>query len=351
MKRHFYFLLIMLAIGVVSCDFASKKNTDNNTTTVDSPEVVADSSEVAVPEQEPVDLSECDMVMLDKGKLYFYNSEQQALTPYEAETDSVVNSIFVGNKLYYCVPENGKIVLKSIQLDVLGAQPVKEADWGLDYEKCVTETYGTVSPLTYYEGHNMLSLWHEFSWDSYSLTQQKLFNLNTGEVTDWGYQTWQEEPNQGDDDERFLERFLKTEDGQLWFVEVDATCLTDQIDFERYVSDPDYASEPEFEFVSSSPDNTKILYMAMLEWGDYPHGPLCISDVYGTYQVALEDTDCSEFKAQWLADGSLVYVGYEQLEPGEYSKWQNSTPCIKRIYPDGSWESFFRGNDFQIRKR
>ena len=351
MKRHFYFLLIMLMMGVVSCDFNAKKNTDNNTTDNDSPEMVAERSEMAMQEQEPVDLSQCDMVMLDKGKLYFYNSEQQALTPYEAETDSVVNSVFVGNKLYYCVPENGKIVLKSIQLDVVGAQPVKEADWGLDYEKCVTETYGTVSPLAYYEGHNMLGLWHEFSWDSYALTQQKLFNLNTGEITDWDYQTWQEETNQGDDDERFLERFLKTEDGQLWFVEVDATCLTDQIDFERFISNPDYAEKPDFQYISSSPDNLKVLYMAILEWGDYPHGPLCISDVYGTYQVALEDTDCSEFKAQWLADGSLVYVGYEQLEPGEYSKWENSTPCIKRIYPDGSWESFFRGNDFQIRKR
>ena len=351
MKRHYYFLLMMLAMGVVSCNFSAQQKTNENTADVDNTEMVDDDSEVDMAEQEIADLSGCDMAILDNGKLLFYNSEEQVLTPYEAETDSVVNSVFVGDKLYYCVPENGKMVLKSIQLDILGAQPIKVADWGLDYEKCVTETYGTVSPLVYYKGHNMLGLWHEFSWDSYALSQQKLFDLNTGEITDWDYRTWQDEPTQGDDDERFLERFLKTEDGQLWFVEVDATCLTDQIDFGRYISDPDYASEPDFEFVSASPDNTKVLYMAMLEWGDYPHGPLCISDVFGTYQVALEDTDCSEFKAQWLADGSLVYVGYEQLEPGEYSKWENSTPCIKRIYPDGTWESFFRGNDFQIRKR
>ena len=353
MKRHFYFLLLMLAMGVVSCDFAVKQDIEEDTTDVDSTEKVVDSTKIATPEQDSVDLSGCDMVMLDKGKLFFYNSEQQALTPYEAEADSVVNSVFVGDKLYYCVPKNGKIVLKSIQLDIPGAQPVKEADWGLDYEKCVTETYGTVSPLTYYKGHDMLGLWHEFSWDSYSLTQQKLFNLNTREITDCDFGSWQEEESDQteENDERFLERFLKTEDGQLWFVEVDATCLTDQIDFERYISDPEYASEPEFQYISSSPDNSKVLYMAILEWGDYPHGPLCISNVFGTYQVALEDTDCSEFKAQWLADGSLVYVGYEQLEPGEYSKWENSTPCIKRIYPDGTWESFFRGNDFQVRKR
>ena len=348
MKRHFYFLLMVMAFGVVSCDSAAKQNTDKNSTEVDNPDLAVE----ATPKQDPVDLSGCDMALLDKGKLYFYNSEQHALTPFEAETDSVVNSLFVGDKLYYCVPENGKIILKSIQLDVLDAQPVKEADWGLDYEACVTETYGTVSPLTYYEWHNMLGLWHEFSWETYSLTQQKLFNLNTGEITDWDYETWQEEPAQTEeDDSRFLERFLQNENGQYWFVEVDAVCLTDKIDLMKYVTDPEYATEPEFQYISSSPDNLKVLYMAILEWGDYPHGPLCVSDIYGNNQMVLEDTDCSEYKAQWLADGSLVYVGYEQLEQGEYSKWENSTPCLKRIYPDGTQESFFRGGDFQIRKR
>jgi hypothetical protein len=90
--------------------------------------------------------------------------------------------------------------------------------------------------------------------------------------------------------------------------------------------------------------------MAILEWGDYPHGPLCVSSIDGTYQVALEDTDCSDYKAQWLSDGSLVYVGYERIGPDEgISKWDNCVPVVKRVYPDGTWESFFRGNDFQLR--
>ena len=354
MKRRYYFLLMMLAMGVVSCNFSAQQKTNENTADVDNPEMVDDDSEVDMAEQEIADLSGCDMAILDNGKLLFYNSEEQVLTPYEAETDSVVNSVFVGDKLYYCVPENGKMVLKSIQLDIPGAQPIKVADWGLDYEKCVTETYGTVSPLSYYAGSKMLGLWHEFSWDSYSLLEQKLYNLETGEITDWDYsELLENDPAQTEeDDPRFLERFLQARDGQYWFVEIDPVCLTNEIDFASFISDPDYASEPDFQYVSSSPDNSKVLYMAILEWGDYPHGPLCISNVFGTYQVALEDTDCSEFKAQWLADGSLVYVGFEQLETGkEYSKWENSVPVVKRVYPDGLWESFFRGNDFQIRKR
>lgn len=368
MKRHFYFLLIMLAMGVVSCNFSVKQNTHENTTEADVQEMVVDSSEIAIPEQEPADLSRCDMAMLDKGKLFFYNSEEQTLMPYEAETDSVVNCVFAGDKLYYCIPENGRIILKSIQLDVMDAQPVKEADWGLDYEKCVTETYGTVSPLSYYAGRHMLGLWHEFSWDSYSLTQQKLFNLDTGEITDWDWEEWEREEfaqRNPDEEEQTEENYTfdpvkdelkeylsKEDDDNYWFVDgIEHVCLTNNIDFDAYVSDPEYASERDFEYVSSSPDNLKVLYMAILEWGDYPHGPLCISSIDGTYQVALEDTDCSDFKAEWLDDGSLVYVGFEVVEAGEgFSKWENSRPCVKRIYPDGSWESFFRGNDFQVRR-
>lgn len=367
MKRHYYFLLMMLAMGVVSCDFSAKQKTDNNTTVVDSQEMVVDSSDIAIPEQTPTDLSECDMAMLDKGKLFFYNSEKQILMPYEAETDSVVNSVFVGDKLYYCVPENGKIVLKSIQLDVPDAQPVKEVDWGLDFEKCVTETYETVSPLCYYAGRNMLGLWHEFSWESYSLSEQKLFNLDTKEITDWNWEEWEQEElaqqnHEGEEQteenytfdpvkDELKDYLIQKEDGNYWFVDgIEHVCLTDKIDFNAYLSDPSYASEREFNYLSSSPDNLKVLYMAILEWGDYPHGPLCVSSIDGTYQVALEDTDCSDYKAQWLSDGSLVYVGYERIGPDEgISKWDNCVPVVKRVYPDGTWESFFRGNDFQLR--
>ena len=367
MKRLYYFLLMMLAMGIVSCDFSAKQKTDKTTTEVDNHEMVVDSSDIAIPEQAPTDLPECDMALLDKGKLFFYNSEMQTLMPYEAETDSVVNSVFVGDKLYYCVPENSKMVLKSIQLDVPDAQPVKEADWGLDFEKCVTETYGTVSPLCYYAGRNMLGLWHEFSWDSYSLSQQKLFNLDTKEITDWNWKEWEQEElaqqnHEGEEQteenytfdpvkDELKDYLVQKEDGNYWFVDgIEHVCLTDKIDFNAYLSDPSYASEREFNYLSSSPDNLKVLYMAILEWGDYPHGPLCVSSIDGTYQVALEDTDCSDYKAQWLSDGSLVYVGYERIGPDEgISKWDNCVPVVKRVYPDGTWESFFRGNDFQLR--
>ena len=369
MNRLLYSLLLMLAMGVVSCNNVAKQETDNkDKPKKEAPKDTVKETEnnmdtVAVAEELlPSDFSKCDMVMLDNGKLFFYNSEQQALMPYEAETDSVVNSVFTNDGyLYYCVPVNGRMMLRCINLDAPDPKPIQIVDWGLDYQSCVTETYGTVSPLSYYADRNMLGLWHEFSWDSYSLNEQKLYNLGTGKITDWNWETWEEEDpsrmsdgqEETEDAKVDLREFLHAEGDNYWFEDgIDQVCLTDNLDLDRYISDPDYASEREFEFVSSSPDNCKVLYMAILEWGDYPHGPLCVSSVDGSYQTVLEDTDCADFKAEWLDDGSLVYVGYEQLETGnEFSKWENSTPCVKRVYPDGSWESFFRGNDFQVRHK
>ena len=366
MKRYVYALFIMMAMGVVSCHHHTRQNPNAIVKDTVNKVEMADDATLMSTEQNVGVLSGCDMAMLDKGKLYFYNTKTSTKILFDAETDSVVNCVFVDNELYYCVPEKGKIVLKSIPLDVPSAKPVRVADWGLDFEKCVTETYGTVSPLLYYAGRNMLGLWHEFSWDSYSLTQQKLYNLGTGEITDWNWEEWDREEmarkeaeaeEQMDENYTFdpvrdeLKEFLKEKEGNYWLVDgIEHVCLTDKIDFNKYISDLDYASEREFEYVSSSPDNMKVLYMAILEWGDYPHGVLCVSNVDGTIQMPLEDTDCAEYHAEWLDDGSLIYVGFESLGPGESTKWDNSESCIKRVYPDGKTKIISRCSDFQIRK-
>ena len=211
MKRHFYFLLMMLAMGVVSCNIIIKPDPELITTNVDSVEVVVNvkvAGDTATPTvQQPVEISQCDMVMLDKGKLFFYNSSLNAMAPYEAETDSVVNSVFTNDgHLYYCVPVNNRMMLRCIDLNEPDPKPTQVADWGVDYEKCVTETYGTVSPLSYYPSRNLLGLWHEFSWDSYMLTKQKLYNLGTGKVTDWKLEELERQ-----DEEDELDEYLKNE--------------------------------------------------------------------------------------------------------------------------------------------
>ena len=301
------------------------------------------------------------MVMLDHGKVFFYQTETETMIPYEGETDSVVNCVFsLDDKLYYCVANRPNILLRSIDLSQNDPLPQTLADWTVDYESCVTQTYGEVSPLLYYPEKNMLGLWHEFSWDSYSLTQEKLYDLNTGTISDWDWNTWQDDSEDEDSDSYVNENdefqnYLSTREENYYFQDgVDEACLTDKIDLMKYVSDPDYATEPEFEYISSSPDNTKLLFMAILEWGDLPHGILCVSSTDGTSQIPLGDTDCTGYQAMWLDDGSLVYVGQEPMSPdteGYDENWHYSPHCIKRIYPDNHTAIIGHCSDFQLRPK
>lgn len=357
MKRHIYSLLMLLTMGLASCNITIKPDPNSITTNVDSVEVTVNMKVYGDSiVSQPVDLTQCDMAMLDNGKLSFYNSTTAVMTPFEAEKDSVVNCVFTGdNKVYYCVACKPKILLRCVDLEQANPQPQELADWGVPYEKCVTETYGTVSPLEYYRGKNTLGLNHNFSWDGYWFTDKKLYNIETGEITDWTWK-WEEEyqrmQNRNDEEQteenyhyistaNELQEYLTRSEGQYYLTDGngdDIACLTDQIDFSKYVSDPEYASDVDFEYVSSSPDNLKVLYMAILEWGDFAHGILAVSSTDGKLQIPLEDTDCTGFTAEWLDDGSLVYVGEEPLSPDDPdydANWHYRTHCIKRVYPDG----------------
>ena len=316
-------------------------------------------------------LADYDIAMLDNGKLYLYNSATAVMTPLDIEKDSVVNSLFTcDNKVYYCVASGQKILLRCIDLEQADPQPKELADWGVPYEECVTETYGTVSPLEYYRGRNMLGLWYDFSWDSYSLTKQKLYNMETGEITDWDWEAWEKEEfaMNNDDEEQTeenyhyistvdeLEEYLTMMDGQYYMTDGDDgnyVCLTDQIDCASYASSPEYYSGPDFMYVSSSPDNSKVLYMIIVEWGDFAHGILAISSIDGKLQMPLDDTDCTGFTAEWLDDGSLVYVGEAPLSPDDPdydANWHYRAHCIKRVYPDNHVEIIAPCSDFQVKQ-
>lgn len=360
----------MLTTGLVGCNITIKPDPNSVTTNIDSVEVSVNVNVVAKTDSvapQPADLSQCDMAMLDNGKLVFYNSKDQTLMPYEAETDSVVNCAFLSdNKVYYCVARNPKILLRCVDLGQPDPQPQQLADWGVPFEKCVTETYGTVSPLEYYYGRNILGLNYEFSWDGYWFTKKKLYDIETGKITEWSWK-WEEEyqamqisddEEQTDENQYYanaadeLRSCLRQKEEQYYMTDGNDgnyVCLTDRINCASYASSPEYFEGPEFEFVSSSPDDTKILYMIIVEWGDFAHGILAISSVDGKLQMPLEDTDCTGFTAEWLEDGSLVYVGEAPLppdDPDNDANWHYRSHCIKRIYPDGHTEIVAPCNDF-----
>jgi len=346
MKNHSLILMLALACIMLSC---------NQQKTPKAPQ--------AAPL--PADIAEYDMVMLDNGQLNFYNTTTGVMTPLEAEKDSVVNAFFEPNIVYYCVAKDNHILLRCIDLEPSNPQPKELCDWGVPYDDCVTETYGEVSPLEYYRGRNTLGLYHNFSWDGYWFNQQKLYNLETGEITDWTWE-WEQAGYASDDDEEQteenyhyistaneLQEYLQQIENRYYFIDGDTVCLTDEIDLSLYGSgDPDYMVEPEYEYIAASPDNLKVLYMVILEWGDFPHGILGISSIDGKFQMPLEDTDCTGFMADWLEDGSLVYVGEEELDPNDPNydnSWHYMPHCIKRVYPDGHTEIIAHCGEFVMK--
>lgn len=342
MKKHYLWMLLALAGIMLACDHQNKPQ---------APKL-------------PADIKDYDMVMLDNGKLYFYNTATSVQTPLEAEKDSVVNTCFEPDILYYCVAKDNHILLRCIDLTQPDPQPKELTDWGIPYEDCVTETYGTVSPLEYYRGRQTLGLSYDFSWDGYWFSKQKLYDLETGEMADWTWE-WEEAGRAELDDEEQTEEnyhyistadeigeYLNVINGNFYYADDEEICLTDQIDFSKYVSDPDYATDIEYGYVASSPDNSRVLYMAILEWGDFPHGILGLSSLDGKMQIPLEDTDCTGYTANFLDDGSLVYVGEEPLSPDDpdaENHWHYRPHCIKRVYPDGHTEIIAHCGEFEMK--
>lgn len=91
-------------------------------------------------------------------------------------------------------------------------------------------------------------------------------------------------------------------------------CLTKQ-DFNvlRNKDSEDYWVETEFNSFTLSPDETKILYGAIIEKGDLGHGPYCIANKDGSNQMILEQTDIGSNKNPvWLKNNSIIFTDYEK---------------------------------------
>lgn len=365
MKKYCIVVALVLIGFVMGCNHSNTPEASKAPESIETPKA-PDSPEALTVTSLPANIAEYDMVMLDKGKLYFYNTATSVMVPMEAEKDSVVNALFEPDILYYCVAKDNHILLRSIDLTQPDPQPKHLADWGVPYEDCVTETYGTVSPLYCYRNRKTLGLYHNFDWDGYWFNKQKLYNLETGEITDWT-QEWEEKGSamQSENEEENahytstankLQEYLKQIEGQYYMTDGNDgnnVCLTNQINCASYASSPEYYEGPEFEYISSSPDNLKVLYAIIVEWGDFAHGILAISSIDGKLQMPLEDTDCTGFMAQWLNDGSLVYVGEEPLSPDDPdydASWHYRTHCIKRIYPDNRVEIIAHCGEFQMKR-
>ena len=318
--KKLYFLVLVLALGFASC-----KNAPKQTATTD--------------QEKTVDASNCEMALFNYGKLSFYDAGNQSFVLVEKETDSVVNGVFANDgKFYYCVTKDNDVYLKCLDLNDNKLEPKMLADWSLEADDCITETYGEFAELQYFPNKNMLALEHNFSWDGYGFIERKLYNIVTGEMRDWDWEVdedlfewyWDEEEPSEDDIEFF------TEDEQ-YYVEQgsDIICLTDQMDVKQYASDPDYAIEIYYYPMGINPKGDMVLFAAPIEAGDFEHGPYCVASLDGKFQTVLDETDFCQNHATWLSDGSLVYQGADE-----------NAACIKIMYPNQEFDILSYAYDF-----
>ena len=308
----------------------------------------------AVPQK---DLEGCDVAIFDQGKVTFYNSATDEYIPYVADDDSIINGVFVYDfGFYYTVSINNELYLKEIYLGE-GVSPIMLTDWELTLDDCVSETYGKASPLVWIKALDRIGINHNFSWDFYNFEDIRFYDLME-RVKLYG---WPEDDNpEADDFEEMIKEheddfeYFSYMDGNFYYFNEDhEICISDKINFKDYVSDPEYFSEPEFEFRSIDPTRKFAAFAAYIEWGDLGHGPLCIASLDGNTQIALKGTDVADLTFGWLSNGSLLYVGAEPRpadDPEYDAEWNNTKPCIMILKPNGTTEVFSHFEDFVVKE-
>ena len=111
MKKTLFVLIAALALGVMSCDRT---------------------------------IPRVDVVIINHGQMQFYNHATQKLTPYEAETDSVVNVLFdKSDHLFYTAAHQQALTLKSLDLTESHPQPKVCANWKLTLDQITDWVYET----------------------------------------------------------------------------------------------------------------------------------------------------------------------------------------------------------------
>lgn len=303
-------------------------------------------------------LEGCDMAIFDKGKVTFYNSSTKEFVPFIIDDDSIVNGVLADEyTFYYTVDIAGELYLKQAYLGEY-CTPMMLTCWDLSLDDCISETYGKVSPLIWLKAFDRVGINYNFNWDFYDFADIKFYDIMSHKKVDG----WTEDEDVETDvyDDEYLayqddyEHFSYM-DGNFYYLNNDhEVCVSDKINFKDFVSDPEYYSEPEFEFRSIDPTRRFAAYATYIEWGDLGHGPLCIASLDGKMQMALKDTDVADLTYGWLSDGSLLYVGAEPRpadDPEYDAEWNNTKPCIMIVKPDGTQEVFSHATEFVVREK
>lgn len=318
MKKHLLFVLVALTILLYACGENQPKQQELSCSPANS-----------------------EIAIFNHGKLSFYNPQDRCMYYVDNETDSVLTGSYHSDgKFYYCTAVNGLVFLKSIDLSLENPVPVQLADWNLELNDCITETYGEISFLDFFPEQGVFGFWHGFSWDGMDFNECKLYDPKTGTVTDWNHDQVLNSYFSVEEDEshQMAPKFNYDDFTQIgddyYYKDV---CLTDQMDVMSWSHNPDYVTGPEYWGYDVDPSETMVNFFASIEQGDFEHGPICVASLDGKFQKYFEGTDFCRSGSAWLSDGSLVFGGKQprtQDDPDDDDYWDNSKHCVWIMYPN-----------------
>lgn len=260
--------------------------------------------------RQPKGQSGKEVVVLDKGQLSFYDVKTKVLTPYEGETDSVINMVFADkDHLYYTVSKDRNLSLKMLDLSKTTPEPKLCSDWNMTIDEALDIMYGNVMDLHMDEAGEHICF-YKLDEEGFMMNNVT-YNIKSGEVKEL------------DDDEtvnlyygekNFNPSHCYPEHGQFYYVTTEGnTCLSDKIDFKTHFTEDDNLDELDFVPVVMSPDKRTLVFTAVVYdgegWGYY-----CIANTDGSSQKLLADSDIWDQHPEWLLDGSLVYIGKEGVQ-------------------------------------
>jgi len=269
--------------------------------------------------------SDYDFVYFRGSKICFFSVADMDSAVYEKENDEIVNYVFKPGTLmlYYSVCRDSTMVLKCIDFASENPAPQEIVSWGLACNDCITETYGTYSALSMSNDGRYVGVNYDFSWDGYWFTKIKVYDLEANkfvkaknEESLYDYfnvsvdDDEEEEDNVGITYNSFYEAGSDDDESEessynyyYGSKDIVGICLTDKMKFE--------STPEEFDFSGISPKGDRVVFGAVLGWGDFPHGPYCIASLDGKMQVVLDGTDLSYDDGPsmgWLDDGTFLYV-------------------------------------------
>ncbi len=312
MKKTIYFLAIFAILS--ACSGSELKTGNNEQQTADK--TAADLTGINTEKPTDIAYTQCPLAYLVHGELYFHSLDENKKVKFSEEPDAIFNFTFdtEGKTLYYSVERDSSLWLKAADISDSKVTPQWVVDWKLKKDDCITDTYGESSPLLYHDGELLIE--HNFEWDYYDFRNFVIYSFADEERSF----------HEKESDARLIQKFIvelpwdkaekqfKTTKQQLYYTHKNAkVCLTDTLDIDGLKGEGDGWVKTEFHYFTFSPDEKKVLFGALLAWGDLPHGPYCIANLDGSRQFILEEANITyKRKPVWLKNNSVAFTNTEE---------------------------------------